>query len=143
MANPNIILEGYAPFFIYLILRIILGILFFFQAYEKIFRLKLDKVATDVYDGVVERGIPMWFTKMSVYSSSYIELIGGLMLIFGLFTLPVLYIMGLNLIMAVMGFSYLKGIWDMKHVFPRLIILSVLCLYPVKFNIVSLDHLLF
>ncbi|MEX1003430.1 MAG: DoxX family membrane protein [Crocinitomicaceae bacterium] len=137
------ILIIWATPYAYAIIRISLGLLFFFQAYDKIFRIGLSGVVNEVHQGAEKRKIPEGFTRFSIYLSSYVELIGGALLILGLFTLPVLYLFGIHLMLVILGFSVLKGIWDMSHVFPRLVLLVLLLLLPYQLNILSLDHLLF
>lgn len=136
-------MEPFTQPFIYFILRLILGSLFFFQSYDKIFRLKLSNVNEQVHIGASERKIPSWFTHLSVLISSYLEFFGGFLLIIGLFTPTVLIILGIHLTMVVIAFSYLKGVWDMKHVFPRLALLVTLFLLPSDWNSWSIDNLLF
>ncbi len=129
--------------FVYLMLRVIFGSVFFFQAYDKIFRIKLQNVCYEVYQGSKRRRIPDWFSDVSIYISSYLELTGGFLMVLGLFTLPLLYAFGLHLMMIFVAFGYLQGIWDMKHVFPRLAILVLLLLLPWEWNTFSLDYWLF
>jgi hypothetical protein len=60
----------------------------------------------------------------------------------GLFTPLVFYTLGLHLVMVVIAFSFLDGIWDMKHVFPRMALLFLLLALPLTWNFFSLDHVL-
>ena len=129
--------------FVYLLVRVVLGTLFFFQAYDKIFRIKLKEVCLAVDNDFRKHGIPNWLSNLYVYMSSYIELIGGILLVLGLFTLPVLYLLGIHLVILFISFSLLQGIWDMRHVFPRFILLLILFLLPCCWNYFSLDFLLF
>jgi putative oxidoreductase len=129
--------------FVYLIIRIVLGILFFFQAYDKIFRIKLQNVFLAMQVDSREKGLPDWFTKISIFISSYFELFGGLFIVIGLFTIPVLYVFGTHFIMLFISFSYLNGVWDMRHVFPRFVLLLILLLLPYDWNKFSIDYLLF
>ena len=123
-------------------LRWILGALFFFQAWHKLFKIGLMETFDTVYPAFRGAGVPKWFVKASVPVSTFVELIGGALLIAGLF-LPVAYILlGIDLIMVSIGFSYLKGIWDMQHVFRRLALLVTLILLPAKWDLWSLDYFL-
>lgn len=131
-------LEPFLPFMV----RTILGVLFFFQAYDILFRVGMKETFETVCDGCRKKGIPDWFSKLSVVFSTYIELIGGLLLIFGLFQPWVLLALGGNLIMVTLGFSFLNGLWDMKHVFPRLVLLVALFLFPAEWDVWTLDNLL-
>ncbi len=136
-------MESYNQPFVYLIARVALGCLFFFQAYVKVFRLRLENVHDEVHSGTKEAGIPSWFSRLSVYATSYLELIGGALLVLGLFTTPLLYVFGAHLVLLFIAFGYLDGIWDVKHVLPRFILLLLLLLLPADENIFSLDGLLF
>lgn len=128
--------------FLFMFVRVVLGILFFFQAYHKIFKLKLKYVYIEVSEGCLEKGIPLIFSRLSVYGSSFIELVAGAFLILGLFTPFVLYLLGFHMILVVLAFSFLDGLWDMKHVFPRLILLIFLFILPVSWNVISFDYLI-
>jgi putative oxidoreductase len=127
----------------YTVVRIILGVLFFFQAYDKIFKIKLVNVVKEISSGSKSKHLPKGLIELSVYSSSYLELIGGLFLILGLFTLPVLYLLGIHIVIVSFAFSYLDPVWDTKLVFSRLILLLLLILSPLIFNVISLDFLFF
>lgn len=127
----------------YTMIRIILGVLFFFQAYDKIVDIKLANVILEISSGGKSKHVPLGLTKISVYMSSYIELIGGVFLIIGFLTLPVIYLLGIHLVIVVVAFSYLDAIWDTKLVFSRLILILLLAVLPILWNVVSLDFLLF
>jgi uncharacterized membrane protein YphA (DoxX/SURF4 family) len=134
-------METYYEPFVYLVVRVVLGSMFFFQAYDKVFRIGLPNVSDEVCEGCNEKGIPKWYAKASVYVSSYIELTGGILLIFGLITLPTLFLFGIHLMLVSVAFGYLRGLWDSQHVFPRLVMLIFLFLLPNEWNIFSLDNL--
>ena len=136
------LVDVYEPF-VYLLIRVVLGALFFFQAYDKVVRIKLKNEFEEVRIGTKEKGIPDWFAQLSVYATSYLELIGGVLIAVGLFTVPVMYAFAVHLMIISIGFGYLKGLWDLKHVFPRLILLIILFLIPLGWNVLSLDYLIF
>ena len=119
-----------------------MGSLFFFQAYDKVFRVTLSKVCDEVSRGTSEKSIPEWFARLSVFSTSYLELIGGLMLMLGLFTTPVLVIFGVHMLLVMIAFGYLQGVWDTRHVFPRFALLILLLLLPKEWNQWAIDALL-
>ena len=77
-----------------------------------------------------KRKVPLSFMKISVLFSSYIELLGGLFLMIGVFQHFTLLLLGLNLIMVSVGLGFLQGLWDLRHVFPRLILLTLIYLIP-------------
>lgn len=135
-------MEIYKEHFVFVLLRIALGALFFFQAYDKFARIGLRNVSSEVSAGNSDKGIPTWFSRISVYISSYIELIAGLLLIFGIFTNIMLYLLGIHMIMLFFAFGYLQGLWDMRYVFPRFAILITLFLLPSEWNTLSIDFLM-
>lgn len=68
-----------------MILRCTVGLILFFQGYGKVFDIGVDvlheKMFVPTYDGL----LPNWPKWATAYVTSYIELIGGLLLILGLF----------------------------------------------------------
>jgi len=130
--------DPFLPFMI----RVILGSLFFFQAYEKLFRIGLDESYRVFQEDAQRKKVPIWFMKGSVIISSYIELIAGFMLIIGLFQSYTMFLLGINLIMVSIGFGYLQGLWDMRHVFPRIILLAMLYVIYDGPHVWSLDNLI-
>lgn len=121
--------------------RVILGILFFSQAYDKVFTVGLKEFNKTVAEGLMSTKVPNTFVRLSTFISSYVELIGGVLLILGLF-LPIVYLLlAFNLIMVTLSFSYLKPIWDLKHVFPRLIMLVFLMAIPSSSDLYTLGSL--
>lgn len=124
------------------LLRVILGLLFFFQGYDKVFNLKISGVITFFREESRHKKIPDFILVSSAYFTCLIELICGSLLIIGLFKTWALYLLGVDLILVSAAFSLLKPMWDMQMVYPRLIILSA-CLYlPEAWDIFSLDQML-
>ena len=120
------------------LVRISLGVIFFFQAYDKIFTVGLKGFTDTVIQGMSKSKVPRAFIKVSSFISSYIELVGGILLIFGLFLPLIYFIMALNLVMVILSFSYMQPLWDMKHVFPRMAMLVFLMLMPLESDIYTL-----
>ncbi|MEO9257609.1 MAG: DoxX family membrane protein, partial [Crocinitomicaceae bacterium] len=106
-----------------LFLRLILGILFFFQGYDKVVRIGMKGVASTFKEELGEIRLPKALLVSSAWFTSYVELIGGLLLILGLFKIPVLCILGLDVILVTAAFSLISPMWDMKYVFPRIFLL--------------------
>jgi uncharacterized membrane protein YphA (DoxX/SURF4 family) len=132
------IVDPFLPF----MLRIILGSLFFFQAFDKLFRIGLTDSYLVFHDDCQDKKIPIWFMKLSIATSSYIELFAGFMLILGFFQNYAMLLLGIDLMMLTIGFGYLQGLWDMRHVFPRLVLLVLLYMIPEEQNLWSLDILI-
>jgi uncharacterized membrane protein YphA (DoxX/SURF4 family) len=124
------------------ILRVILGILFFFQGYDKVFRLKVPGVVGFFRDQLGEKQLPGFILWTSAWYTSLAELICGGLLIVGLFKSYALWILGVDLILVAGAFSIINPMWDTQYVFPRLVLLSVLLYLPADWDRYSVDWLL-
>jgi len=124
------------------VLRIILGILFFMQGYDKVVKVKMDGVIKSFRYEFGNVKLPDFIIVIAAYYSSFIELIGGFALIIGLFSKYALYLLGLDLILVVSAFSLINPVWDMKIVFPRILLWSILMAIPDAYNKLSLDYFL-
>jgi uncharacterized membrane protein YphA (DoxX/SURF4 family) len=122
-------------------IRIVLGILFFFQGYDKVFRIKTEGILDTFSDLMAQRNISKQRVKPFVMLSSYLEMVGGGFLIVGLFREYTLYLLSLNMLLVAIGFSLLKPMWDMGHYFPRLILLLALLILPSTWDWFCADML--
>lgn len=123
--------------------RVFLGLLFFFQGYDAVFRVGIGSVIRTYQNSFASKGIPPFLTVFGSWFTSYVELIGGLLLVFGLFRYPVMYLLGLDLIVASIAFGIANPMWDMRFVFPRLALLLFLLSIPAVWDRACLDALLF
>ncbi|MBI3518254.1 MAG: DoxX family membrane protein [Bacteroidetes bacterium] len=125
------------------IARVFLGCLFFFQGYDAVFKVRVENVIEVFEEDFAQKGIPRFLTVCASWFTSYTELIGGFLLIMGLFEYAALYLLGINLIVAAIGFGINTPVWDTRFVFPRLILILLLLLIPHDWNSLSLDQLFF
>ena len=125
------------------IARVFLGSLFLFQGYDAVFRIGLKKAIDTYQEGFGPKGIPRVLTALAAFFTSYTALICGFLLFFGVFEIVALYLLGLNLLIAGIGFGIHTSVWDTRNVYPRLILLLLLLLTPLEWHSWSLDHLLF
>jgi uncharacterized membrane protein YphA (DoxX/SURF4 family) len=125
------------------IARVILGCLFFFQGYDAVFRIKVKNVYNSLENNFNKSGIPSSLTFYASWFTCLSELICGGLLIIGLFQYPALYILGLNLIVASIGFGITTPMWDTKHVLPRLVLILILLLIPNEYNKWTIDNFIF
>jgi putative oxidoreductase len=125
-----------------LIARVFLGLLFFFQGYDAVFHVKVKYVIQAYEHSFANKGIPRFLTVCGAWFTSCVELIGGLLLVLGLFESPVLYLLAFDLIIASIAFGITSPMWDMKFVFPRLALLIFLLVVPYSWNLWSLDRLI-
>lgn len=109
-------------------IRSFLGILFVFQGFDKLFVVKIKNVVNAFHKDTQQKNIPTNLVVLISYFTSITEFFGGTLLIIGLFHNIVPIILGLNLLIVAFAFSFLKPIWDLQHVFPRVILLMLILL---------------
>ncbi len=124
------------------VLRTILGILFFYQGYDKLFNIKMTGVIQSFRTELGTKKIPGFILVSSAWFTSLIEFSCGGLLILGLFKTYALYLLGIDLILVTGAFSIITPMWDMQLLFPRLILLAILLYVPSVSDLLSLDHLL-
>jgi putative oxidoreductase len=125
-----------------LLIRLFAGILFLFQGYDKLFKVKMKGVISSFTIDSDRQNIPRGFVAIIAYYTSIAEFAGGLLLMLGLFTNFTLYALGFDLLLVCFAFTYMQPMWDMKHVFPRFLLIVLLLLLPESYNQFSLDALL-
>lgn len=123
-----------------LLVRSFAGILFLFQGYDKLFRIKIPGVI-DVFTADADRyHVPHSLIKLMAYYTSIVEFFGGFFLLTGFLTSYALYALGLDLVLVGMAFSYMTPMWDMKYVFPRFVLVVALLVFPDHYQFFSMDH---
>jgi putative oxidoreductase len=123
------------------IIRMFAGILFLFQGYDKIFNVKISGVVATFLEEAEHHHIHKPWVTVVAYYTSFVEFLGGLLLIFGLYTDFVLILLGIDLLMVALAFSVMNAVWDLRHVFPRLMLVITLLILPNDWNKISLDFL--
>ena len=124
-----------------LLVRLLCGILFFAQAYEKIFKVKLKNVVDAFGIHFEQRHVSKPIFTYAIYLSSYAELVAGALLILGLFRSVALYILAGDLLMIGLSFSFIKPMWDMQFYMPRIIFVVLLLLLPADWDAWCMDSL--
>ncbi len=124
--------------FALLILRGFLGLVFLMQGYGKIFTWGVEGVYKSAFASY-ETMLPIFLLKAVAYFTSYVELIGGLLLCLGIFKNYALYALGVVLLIVTFGHGLSQPIWDMQHVFYRLIPLVALLLLPEELDTFQLE----
>jgi uncharacterized membrane protein YphA (DoxX/SURF4 family) len=123
-----------------LLVRLFLGLLFFLQGYDKVFRLKVKNVIQEIHSPLATKGVPEFFSTIGAYVTSYIELICGATLILGFVTYWSLYLLGFDMLLVALAFGIVEPVWDMKHIFPRLALLIFLLITPSQWEVISVDY---
>jgi uncharacterized membrane protein YphA (DoxX/SURF4 family) len=123
------------------IARVFLGGIFFLQGYDKVFRIGVKQVVQTIHQPLSSKGMPESLSILGSYFTSYIELVGGFFLILGFVKYYCLFFLGFDLLFAAFAFGIVEPVWDMKHIFPRFVLLLFLLSIPPQWDIISIDHL--
>jgi uncharacterized membrane protein YphA (DoxX/SURF4 family) len=123
-------------------IRCLLGIIFLMQGYGKIFSFTVPKLYNMFFHDFEKTFLPKWLIWTTAYYTSYVEMIGGFLLIVGLFRKQALLLLAVDLLVVSFGHGLLEPIWDLSHVFPRAMLLITLFLAPLQWDRYHLDGLL-
>lgn len=121
--------------------RVLAGILFFFQGYDKVFKIGIPQVSATMKATLSGKNMNPGLVGFVAYFSSYAELICGFLLILGFFKLYASYILCFNILMVSAGFSMAKPMWDSSHVLIRVALLLFILIAPSAWDVLSVDHL--
>lgn len=124
-------------------LRLVLGFIFLMQGFGKVFTWGIDNVyhAKFFYDTFKDL-LPAPVILFTAYYTSYVELIGGFLVVIGLKRDYALYALASVLVIVTFGHGLAEPIWDLSHVMPRTILLVALLLLPNEWDVISLDYLI-
>ncbi|MFM9836813.1 MAG: DoxX family protein [Cyclobacteriaceae bacterium] len=123
-----------------LTLRLILGFIFLMQGFGKVFTWGVEKVyQMDFFYPTYKNLLPERLIHVTAYYTSYVELVGGLLIILGFKRDFALYALASVLVIVTFGHGLSEPIWDLSHVMPRTILLVVLLILPKDWDRFSLD----
>lgn len=125
-----------------LMLRIMLSFLFIFQGFDKIFKVGANAIHIYFSDNFEKMNLPPLFGRILINGSSWVELIGGVLLLFGILRTYVLFLLLSEMVLISIFFSWMKPMWDTKHVWPRLVLLVFLIIIPGSWARITLDYLI-
>ena len=123
------------------LIRALLGLIFLMQGYGKVFSWGVEGVYQNAFASYEETWIPIFLLKFTAYFTSYVEFLGGLLLLLGLFRNWAYIALGLVLLMVTYGHGLSSPIWDLQHVFVRAVFLITLLLVPVEWDQLHLDKI--
>jgi putative oxidoreductase len=122
------------------IVRVFLGMLFFFQGYDAIFRVGLKNITDNYYPTLERTGVSRSVTAWGVVFSFYVQLIGGFLLILGFIKYYALCLLGINMVFTALVFGVTQPMWDLRAAFPRLVLLVFLLFVPWQWDVFSVDY---
>ncbi len=120
--------------------RVLLGIIFLMQGIGKVFTWGLD----GVYNGFKpyeETFLPKFIVVFSAYYTSYVELIGGALLVVGLFKNYALYALASVLLIVSFGHGLTSPIWNLNDVMWRSLLLIFLLVIPKEWDKWQVDNI--
>lgn len=121
-------------------MRLILGFLFFWQGYGKVFKFGIDNVYNNFFKKTYQDLLPDFLVLGTAYFTTFAELIAGFLLIIGLGRDWALYILAAVLVVVTFGHGMAEPIWDASHVLVRAVFLIPLLLLPKEWDTFSVDH---
>ena len=123
-----------------LTLRLLLGVIFFFQGLGKVFKFGLENVYKNFFQSSYADILPDFLLLFTAYYTSLVELIGGFLLIIGFKRDYSLYTLASVLVIVSIGHGLKDPIWDLSHVMFRTILLVSLLLLPKTWDTISVDY---
>jgi uncharacterized membrane protein YphA (DoxX/SURF4 family) len=125
-----------------LLARLLLGILFIFQGYDKIFKVGVKGVIQVIQPSYRLIKVPRMLVIFVAYFTSYIEFFCGFLVFIGLFKFTALYLLGIDLLIVSFGLALIDPLPKMENVFPRFILILILLIIPREYDVFSLHRLL-
>ena len=122
-----------------LTIRLLLGLIFFFQGFGKVVTFGLDAVYKNFFLKDFSDLLPEFLLYATAYYTSIVELIGGFLLIIGFKRDLALYALASVLVIVTFGHGLKTPIWDLSHVMFRSILLISLLLLPKDLDKFSID----
>lgn len=125
-----------------LTIRLLLGFIFLMQGFGKVFKFGVSNVYNNFFKSSYDGILPDILLQATAYYTSFVELIGGLLLVIGLKRDWALYALASVLVIVTFGHGLTEPIWDLSHVMYRAMLLVSLLLLPKEWDRFSIDHLL-
>lgn len=122
-----------------LTIRLLLGLIFFFQGFGKVVTFGLDAVYKNFFLKDFSDLLPEFLLYATAYYTSIVELIGGFLLIIGFKRDLALYALASVLVIVTFGHGLKTPIWDLSHVMFRGVLLISLLLLPKELDKFSID----
>lgn len=113
--------------------RVLLGIIFMMQGIGKVFTWGLDGVYNS-FKPYEETFLPKFLVVFSAYYTSYVELVGGALLVIGLFKNYALYALASVLLIVSFGHGLTSPIWNLNDVMWRALLLIFLLVIPKEWD---------
>ena len=124
------------------VVRLIAGILYLMQGYDKVFRIGLKETMHTAAEALRPSRLPSGMVRLMTAIISLTELTGGFMLVIGFAIVPSCYILLGCLVPVTLAMTMREPLWTAQTIWARLVLLLFLLLIPVTAHIISIDYLL-
>lgn len=125
-----------------LTMRLWLGATLLIQASDKIFSIGIRNVSDALEFKISKIHLSQGFYMFFIGLTSFLEFIGSILLIAGFLKVFALIGLALNMLLVSIAFSLNGAMWDMRHFFPRFIVLIILMLLSTQSDWFSIDWIL-
>lgn len=115
------------------LIRALVGIIFMMQGHGKVFSWGIKNMYENAFKGYEDK-LPEAILWATLYYTTFVEMIGGFLLVIGLFRYWSAYALGIVLLVVSFGHGLSQPIWDLQHVFPRAVLLSAFLLLPGEWD---------
>lgn len=124
-----------------LLIRILLGGLFFYQGLDILFLSGIGLVHADIFVSGNNILLPDRLIRFSILLIAITQLSGGFLLVIGLLRNYSLYLLGFLILFITFGFGDAHAIWNFENtVFQAALLISLLML-PLEWDKWSMDNL--
>lgn len=134
--------EEYLIPFALLTMRLWLGTTLIIQASDKIFNIGIKNISDVLEFKISHFRLSQRFYTFFAGLTSYLEFIGGILLVTGFIKPFAFALLAINMLLVSIAFSLNSPMWDMRHFFPRFLILIILMLTSMHNDWFSIDWLL-
>ncbi len=123
--------------------RLVLGLIFLMAGFWKVFQLGPLQHARKYFLPFSDTFLPVWSLWATGVVITFIELIGGALVILGLRTRDALIALGYVLAIVTFGHLLKEPLYEFHtHVIPRLALLLFVLMLPREDDRLSVDHLI-
>jgi putative oxidoreductase len=124
-----------------LLIRILLGGLFFYQGFEILFISGIGLAHADIFVSNSSILLPDKLIRFSILIISITQLSGGILLIVGFLRNYSLYILSILILFITFSFGDVNVIWQFENTVFKAVLLISLLMLPIEWDKWSVDNL--
>jgi len=123
-------------------IRVLTGAIFIIQANDRFKNIQTDSIYDFFRSNFEKLKIPRTLAEIFIHAVNVIELCCGILLMAGLYRNWVLLILLAEMCVISVFFTLIQPMWDMKYLWPRLVLVLFQLLIPDSWSIFSLDNII-